>query len=303
MTTQSRGTLLALALLAPGAGRAADVAVLKSSDAPAWRPALDALRRGAPTHAITEYDFRNDRATADAILGGLRGKNVIVVAMGPLAAQSARTALPDVHLVYCMVQEPGRLGLSSAPNTTGVTFSIPIKNQLAAFRMVNPRGVRIGVLFNPDNTGRHVEEAEKAAGILRLALVPKPVPTEREIPQALRLILTGADEVDALWIPADPILLGDESRRFIFSEALKANKPVYTFSSALVSEGALVSNGPDFGSIGEQVADLVNRVAAGEKGKIEALVPRAELVINRKIAGKLKIEIPPDAIKAANRVF
>ena len=47
----------------------------------------------------------------------------------------------------------------------------------------------------------------------------------------------------------------------------------------------------------------MNRLAAGEKGKIEALVPRAELVINRKIATKLKIEIPPDALKAANRVF
>lgn len=303
MTRQSRGSLLAVLLLAAPAVGAAEVAVLKSSDAPAWRPALDALRRAAPGHTITEYDFRNDRTTADGILNQLKGKNVIVVAMGPLAAQSARTALPDARVVYCMVQEPARLGLTTSVNTTGVTFSIPIKNQLAAFRMVNPRGVRIGVLYNADNTGRQVEEAEKAAGVLRLALVAKAVTSEKDIPQALRAVLSGADAVDALWIPADPVLLSEESRRFILSEALKANKPVYSFSSALVSEGALVSNGPDFASIGEQAADLVNRLAAGEKGKIEALVPRAELVINRKIAGKLKIDIPPDAIKAANKVF
>ena len=90
--------------------------------------------------------------------------------------------------------------------------------------------------------------------------------------------------MDALWIPADPMLLGDESRRFILSEALKAGKPVYTFSAALVAEGALVSNGPDLASIGEQAAELVNRLAAGEKGAIELLVPRAELVINNRIA-------------------
>jgi putative ABC transport system substrate-binding protein len=293
---------VAALLLAPSA-RAAEVAVLKSSDAPAWRPALDALKRSAPAHSVTEYDLRNDRATADGILGQLKGKAVIVVAMGALAAQSARAALPDVHVVYCMIQEPGRLGLNTTPNTTGVTFSIPIKNQLAAFRMVNPRGVRIGVLFNPDNSGRTIEEAEKAAGVLRMALVTRPVATERDIPQALRTLLAGADEVDALWIPADPILLGDESRRFLLSESLKANKPVYSFSSALVAEGALVSDGPDFASIGEQAADLVNRLASGEKGKIEALVPRAELVINKKIAGKLKIDIPPEALKAANKVF
>jgi ABC-type uncharacterized transport system substrate-binding protein len=32
-------------------------------------------------------------------------------------------------------------------------------------------------------------------------------------------------------------------------------------------------------------------------------VPRAELVINKKVADKLKIEIPADALKAASRVY
>ena len=40
---------------------AADVAVLKSSDVAAWRPALEALKRGLPGHTITEYDLRGDR--------------------------------------------------------------------------------------------------------------------------------------------------------------------------------------------------------------------------------------------------
>jgi ABC-type uncharacterized transport system substrate-binding protein len=55
--------------------------------------------------------------------------------------------------------------------------------------------------------------------------------------------------------------------------------------------------------VGEQVGELVNRMTSGEPGALEMRVPRAELVINRKIAGKLKIEIPPDALKAANRIF
>jgi hypothetical protein len=40
-----------------------------------------------------------------------------------------------------------------------------------------------------------------------------------------------------------------------------------------------------------------------DNGFLGMLVPRAELVINKKIAGKLKIEIPAEALKAANRVF
>jgi ABC-type uncharacterized transport system substrate-binding protein len=128
------------------------------------------------------------------------------------------------------------------------------------------------------------------------------VATEREIPEALRALLQGPEAVDALWIPPDPLLLGNESRHFILSETLKAGRPVYSSMASLVAEGALASNSPDYASIGEQVGELVNRVAAGEK-RGDLLVPRAELLINKKIADKLKVEIPADALKAANRVF
>jgi ABC-type uncharacterized transport system substrate-binding protein len=292
------GAAAVLMLLAgpPGAG-AADVAVLKSSDVVAWRPALDALRRAVGAHTITEYDFRGDRAVAEQVLAPLKGRPIVVVAMGNLAAQAAREILPDAPLVFCMVQDPAKLGLVPAPGLTGVAFSIPVKNQIAAFRMVNPRGTRIGVVFHPDNSGRQVEEASKAAGLLRISLVARPVAAVGEIPQAVRTLLSG-DTVDA-----DPILLTDETRRYILTESLKAGKPVYAFSASLVSEGALVSNGPDLASIGLQAGELVNRLAAGDKTRIDLQVPRAELVINSRIAAKLKIVVPADALKAANKVI
>jgi putative ABC transport system substrate-binding protein len=185
-----------------------------------------------------------------------------------------------------------------------VSFVTPVKNQLAAFRLVYPRGVRIGVIYGQESSGRLVEEAQKAAPIVRLAVVARPVGSDKDVPQALRALLRGEDAVDALWIPPDPLLLGDETRRFLLAESLKAGKPVFSFSSALVAEGALVSNGPDLLSVGEQAADIVNRLAAGDRtARGVTLVPRAELVINKKIADKLKIEIPQDALRAANKVI
>ncbi|HWX23503.1 MAG TPA: ABC transporter substrate binding protein [Vicinamibacteria bacterium] len=305
MITKVRvGSLLALALLSLGRPSfGAEVAVLKSTDAPAWKPALDALHRVAAKETISEFDLRGDRGEGERVLAGLKGKNVILVAMGNLAAQSAHDILPEVPLVFCMVQDPARLGLLGAANTTGVSFTIPVKNQLAAFRLVYPRGVRIGVIYDNENVGKQVQEAQKAAAIVRLILVERPVTTEKEIPEALRSLLKGQDVMDALWIPADPILLGDETRHFLLAETLKAAKPVYTFSNTLVQEGALVSNGPDYGSIGEQVGEIVERLAGGEKTKIEMMIPRGELVINKKIADKLKLEIPAEALRVANKVF
>ena len=305
MTRQARW-LFVLALGGGAAARTvqgAEVAVVKSSEVAAWRPALYALRKVAATHTVTEYDLRNDRATADTVLAGLKPRNPIVVALGPLAAQLVRTSLPDAPLVFGMVQEPAKLGLTPAAGVTGVSFSTPVKNQIAAFRMVYPKGVRIGVIYKEENSGRQVEEAIKAASLLRVQLVTRAVVSARDIPQAVRTLLAGEGAIDSLWMPADTLVLADETRRFLLTEMLKAGKPVYGSSSALVAEGALVSDGPDIASIGEQLGELVNRLAAGDRGKIEMLVPRAELVINRKIAARLKIELPAEALKAANKVF
>jgi putative ABC transport system substrate-binding protein len=303
MTLPWRAAAAALAcLVSCAAAGAADVALLKSSEAAPWRPAIDAFRRVTAGHTVIEYDLKGDKAEATRVLGTLKGRSIILVALGPLAAQAARETAPELPLVFCMVQDPARAGLQGAPNTAGVAFSIPVKNQLAAFRMVNPRARRVGVIYNAENVGRLVQEAQKAAVIVRLVVVEKPVATEREVPEALRSLLQGQEAVDAIWFPPDPLLMGAESRRFLLSETLKAGKAVYSSMASLVPEGALASNAPDFASIGEQVGELVNRIAAGEK-RFDMLVPRAELLINKKIADKLKVEVPADALKAASKVF
>jgi putative ABC transport system substrate-binding protein len=292
----------ALVLLAGPAANAADIAVLKSSEVTAWRPAITALRAATAAHTVTEYDFRGDPAAAEQVIRGLKGKPVILVAMGTLAAQAARAYFPEAPTVFCMVPDPAKLGIVPGPGLTGVAFTLPVMNQIAAFRTVNPRGTRIGVVYNPENSGKQVDEATRAANLLRIAIVARPVSAVGEIPQAVRALLAG-DTADALWIPADAMLLTDETRRYILTESLKAGKPVYAFSASLVAEGALVSNGPDLTSVGTQAGDLVNRLASGDKSRIDVQVPRAELVINNRIAGKLKIVVPPEALKAAHKVI
>lgn len=296
--------LLALpALLLHAPARAADVAVLKSAENAAWAPAVEALRRGASDHVVTEYNLRGDRAEARRVVDGLKGKPTILVALGPLAAEVARAAAPDLPLIYAMIQDPAQAGLAGV-NAFGVAFATPVRNQLAAFRMVNPRAVRVGVIYASDAVQQQVQEAEQASRVVRLVIVPRKVSEARDVPEALRELLKRGDAVDALWLPPEPLLLGDETRRFLLAETAKAGRPVYTFSPLIVAEGALVSNGPDYTSIGEQLAELVARAAAGERAtRPELLVPRAELVVNKTAADKLKLEIPATALAAASKVL
>ena len=293
---------LVLTLALAASGRAAEVVILKSNEQPGVRPVVDALRRAGAAHTFAEFDLGGNRAQGERITSGLRGRAVILVAVGLLAAQVARAALPETPLAFCMVSDPNQAGLANAARVGGVAATVPVKNQLAAFRLVNPKGVRIGVLHGPD-TADLIDDAQKAARLVRVALVPRLVSSARDVPHLMRELLTGAEAVDAVWMMGDPILTTEQTRRYVLAETLKAGRPVYGYSDSLIAEGALASDGPDPASVGELLADIVDRLAAGERGRLDMRVPRAELVINKKIAGKLKIDIPAEALKAANRVF
>jgi putative tryptophan/tyrosine transport system substrate-binding protein len=304
MSTSSRtllSGLLAAGLLAPRPAPAAEIAVILSTDVPAWKPAVEALRIAVPGHNVTTYDLRGSRAEADRLLEGLKGSAAVVVAMGPLAAQSARERASELPLVYGMVNDPGPL---DGPNVAGVAFDLPARNQLVAFRTVNPKATRIGVVYNAASLTKQMEDARRSASALKLDLVVRQVPSLQAVPQVVRELLTGPEAVDALWIPPDPMLMGDATRQFVIETAVRAGKPVYSSSASMVKEGALVGSSPEFASIGNSLGDLVNRITRGEKaGRLGIVVPRAELVINKKIADQLRVTIPAEALKAAQRVF
>ena len=66
------------------------------------------------------------------------------------------------------------------------------------------------------------EAAEGGAAWCASSIVARPVTSDKDVPATLRSLLKGDEAVDALWIPPDPMLLGDETRRFLLAETLKA---------------------------------------------------------------------------------
>jgi putative tryptophan/tyrosine transport system substrate-binding protein len=306
----SKGPLFLLSgLLAAGLGASrpatsAEIALLMSSDVPAWKPAVDALRTALPGHNVTTYDLRSSRAEAERVLPGIKQSAALVVAMGPLAAQAARDLAAELPLVYSMVNDPSTLGVLEGPNVTGVAYEVPARNQIVAFRAVNPKAARIGVVFNAAGLGRQLDDARRAASVMKVDLVLRPVPSLQALPQTVRELLSGPQAVDAIWIPPDPFFQSDDTRRFVMQAAVSAGKPVYSSSASMIKEGALVSNSPESASIGLAIGEQVTRITRGEKaGRLGVLVPRAELLINKRIADQLRVSIPEEALKAAQRVF
>ena len=297
--------VLALAAWAAASGAgAAELSLVKSADVAAWRPAVEAIRAAAATHSVTEDDLGGSRVEGEQLYSALKGKVAVVVAMGPMAAQLARELLPEVTLVYCMVQDPAAAGLVGVPNAAGVALALPVRNQLVAFRTVNPQARRVGVIYNAEAAGRQAEEAQKVAGPLKLEIVARRVADATGVPQAVRDLLRGAEPVDALWVLPDPLILEAATRRFVLAEALLAGKPVYSFSASLINEGALVSHSPDMASVGQGVSELIGRILSGQRADRQPLlVPRGEVVINKKMADQLKVTVPPEALRIAQKVL
>ena len=124
--------------------------------APAWRPAIDALRtRGRRPHLHRVRPARRPRATADARRRHPQGPAGDRGGHGAAGrAARPRRRCPTRPLVFCMVPDPASSAWLPAPASTASAFAIPVKNQLAAFRLVNPRGVRMGVIYSERERGR-----------------------------------------------------------------------------------------------------------------------------------------------------
>src|SRR5437762_8654398 len=225
------GLTAVVCALSAGGAAAADIAVVKSGPASASQAAIAALRAATSGHAVTEYDLANDGDNADRILSGLRGRAAVAVAFGSLAAQSVHAVLPEVPLVYCMVPDLEEAGLEGAANTTGVAFFAPVRNQLVAFRAVNPAAKRIGIVVSTDAGRRYAEEARRGASSLGLEVVVLSVTSLAQVPPTVRDMIGRSQPVDAVWMVPDALLSDALTRRFIFSTALEAHKPVYGYSA------------------------------------------------------------------------
>ena len=158
--------------------------------------------------------------------------------MGPLAAQAARDVLPERAHGVLHGAGPGAPGPGRGARTSPA-WRTPSRSRTSW----PPSGwsTRAACAW-ASSTPRPTSGAWWRRREGRLPWYAWSWPTRRwprsaRCPQALRSLLTGADAVDAIWIPPDPVLLGEESQRHLLAESLKAGKPVYAFSSSLVAEG------------------------------------------------------------------
>jgi len=231
----------------------------------------------------------------------------LILAMGTTAALAAKREIKDIPIVFCMVLNPVDSGLvesmrSPGGSVTGASLDIPLEMQFKHIKMLIKDLKSIGVIYNPEETGVLVQDAVKIARRNNLSLTAKAVSSEREVPGALRSLLS---KVDALWSVADGTVFGSQSTQHILLNTLRTGTPFVGLSPSFVKAGALMALSCDYSDIGKQAAEMADRVLQGENpGYIPVAIPRkVSLCINLKTAKHIGLRIPENAIKLADKVI
>jgi putative ABC transport system substrate-binding protein len=181
-------------------------------------------------------------------------------------------------------------------------MDIPMEKQFHSIVEIVPNAHKVGVLFNPSETGKIIEQAKSICTQTGLSLIPFPVSSPGDVPAAMNGI---EKKVDVLWSVADGTVFSGKMPEFILEYTLQHNLPFMGVSTSFVEAGALFSLTQDYSDIGQQTADLAIRVLAGAKpGDIPVISPRkVYLYLNLRAANEIGLKIPQAVVQSATKVI
>jgi putative tryptophan/tyrosine transport system substrate-binding protein len=235
--------------------------------------------------------------------------DVIVVSGTPaiLALKKATTTIPTVMAAAGDPVGTGIVKSLAHPggNITGMSNMIPDVGgkRLQLLTDLAPTAAHIGIIWNANNpfTQLAIHESENAARKLNVRLQSMQVRTAADFDSTFE---TGSrEQIDSLIVVEDPLTIGH--RRQIIDFAAKLRIPAVYGAKTFVDAGGFVSFGASFPDLYRRTAFYVDKILKGAKpGELPIEQPtKFELVINRKTASVLGLNIPDKLLALADEVI
>lgn len=223
----------------------------------------------------------------------------LVLAIG-LDALTLVKPLTNIPVVYAMVLEADS-EVSGHRQFTGVTMGIDPEKQLTILLEALPQTETIGLLFDPEQTGKMVDQIRLAAEKKKIVLIDRPIFRAKNVPLS---IMQMRGKIDVFWMLPDLTVVTPETVEFLVLSAMQSKISILAFSEIYVEQGALLSVGVDPFDMGRQAAGMVEKILGGaDAGSIPVQRARkAVLTINLKIARKLGITFDKSILDRARIV-
>jgi putative tryptophan/tyrosine transport system substrate-binding protein len=235
----------------------------------------------------------------------------VIVVNGSPATAAMKRATQSIPIVFVVVNEPVAQGFVASvarpgANITGFTFidfSV-IGKTVQMLKALAPTLTRVALLFNPDAYPYYdgylrtfQSEAQLPVQVTRAAV---------RTPAEIETVVAGVAAQEGGGV----VVLADGGFTNTNNPAIRAALERYRLPHVVpfrrfVSEGALMSYGPDTADILSRAAEYVDRILKGANpAELPVQAPnKFELSINLKTAKLLGIEIPPSLLTLADEVI
>lgn len=239
-----------------------------------------------------------------------QGVAVLVTAGGPPSALAAKAATLTTPIIFILASDPIKFGLVASlnhpgSNATGVAlFAVAVEpKKLEILHELVPKTTQIGVLVNPRNPNSQTitTELQTASAALGLQIHIVNAATIAEVGAAFTTLVQ--QDVGALVVAADPFF-ADQREALVTLAAQHALPAIYEWRE-FAAAGGLVSYGTIISDAYRQAGVYTGRILKGEKPvDLPVVQPtKFELVINRKTAKALGLEIPQPMLATADEVI
>ena len=285
------------------------ITILKSRDLAPYNLAVQGARRALtawdPTIHFQEVNLPNSPAAERELLDGIQKLHPdLILTVGTQATRAVAGRIKTIPVVFSLVLASGgeeALIRRRGPNMTGAAMDVPIIEQFSRLRDVIPSLRRVGVVFNPRETGRVIEAAREAAATVGLQLIEMPVSSEAQVMKEIDLL---KDRADVLWAVADSTVYTSRSVDYILLRTLRDAVPFVGLSPSFVKAGALLSFSCDYEDVGAQSGEVAAEILRGKPpAELPVVYPRhVSMYLNLNTARAIRLEISPE-IQAGSQLY
>jgi putative ABC transport system substrate-binding protein len=232
--------------------------------------------------------------------------DVIVWSAGNAGAREI-TTIPVVYVATSELISTGLVKSLARPggNITGINSLAPELGgkRLELLKETMPKLSRVAFLFNPDSSSNIVEleELRRAAPELHITLQTVEARGAADIEPAFSTMIH--ERAEALSTASGPA--NNTNRARIVQIASKKKLPAIYHDSQFVSDGGLMSYGPNTLAMFRRAATYVDKILKGAKpADLPVEQPtKFEFIINLKTAKQIGLTIPPNVLARADRVI
>ncbi len=268
------------------------------------------IRRIDSTYQVFHYCAKGNLKDAVKIVDQIElGDFELAIVITSDALRVALFRFRKTHYLFTDVNNPLLLGYSSMDrpghNSSGVTYYVPIEQQLNFYRKIVPGIKKLGFLFDEKAMSRRLEFSESREYCVanQIAMDAEFIKsTEDILPATQKLLESG---VDAIILSSSGLVYDHTS--LIASKSNQKKIPIFSFNKKAVQLGAVASLSSDYTLMNTQLLPLMITKVLKEGVPPEELpiqyLQDPVITINASVARELGIVIPAEILKKAGSVF